>query len=537
MKILRFFLRDSPRLLCAAVLFGALSGVSSAALLALINNHLNGHRVLLSDAVTHFFGLILLTMLSSLVSRILAIQMSEQSIDDLRQRLCRQFVGTPLCEIEEGRADQVFATLTQDLNTIGQALASVPPLCISLFILMGCVLYLGWLSPRILVVLVVYLALGMVSVRALEGRATKFLQRSRDEWDILIGFFRALTSGIKEIKLHPQRREAFLTGPLEATSQSYRRNSILSSRIHALSNSWSQVLYFLFIGVILYALPEILDIDLRVLAGYTLTVLYMRAPIVVLLDTVPIFGRARVSLRKIEELGLTLSPEVPTLPPPPVAVFQRIDLVGLTHRYNREREERDFVLGPIDLCLRSGEMVFLAGGNGSGKTTLAKILVGLYAPESGEIRVNGRPVGDGDREWLGQHFSVVFSDSHLFDSLFGLESPAVDLDARAREYLLKLQLDQKVKVQGGAFSTTSLSQGQRKRLALLTAYLEDHPIYVFDEWAADQDPAFKQVFYLELLPELRARGKAILVITHDDRYFDVGDRLLRLDNGRLTAER
>jgi putative ATP-binding cassette transporter len=91
-------------------------------------------------------------------------------------------------------------------------------------------------------------------------------------------------------------------------------------------------------------------------------------------------------------------------------------------------------------------------------------------------------------------------------------------------------------VREGAFSTLALSQGQRKRLALLTAYLEDRPIYLFDEWAADQDPQFKEIFYHHLLPELRARNKTVLVITHDDRYYDVADRLIKLDYGKLVYD-
>ena len=76
---------------------------------------------------------------------------------------------------------------------------------------------------------------------------------------------------------------------------------------------------------------------------------------------------------------------------------------------------------------------------------------------------------------------------------------------------------------------------QPKRLALLVAYLEDRPVYVFDEWASDQDPTYKDVFYRQLLPELRARGKAVVVITHDDHYFSVADRCLRLERGKLVS--
>jgi putative ATP-binding cassette transporter len=211
-----------------------------------------------------------------------------------------------------------------------------------------------------------------------------------------------------------------------------------------------------------------------------------------------------------------------------------LELAGVTHAYRGEGED-GFLLGPIDLRLRRGELVFLVGGNGSGKTTLAKLLVGLYAPAAGEVRLNGRPVGDPQGEYYRQLFSATFADGHLFDRLLGLELAQVD--AQAEGYLALLGLGHQVRAEGGRLSTIELSQGQRKRLALLTAYLEDRPVYVFDEWAADQDPRFKEVFYTRLLPELKGRGKAVLVISHDDRYFHVADRVVRLDSGTIQEKR
>jgi putative ATP-binding cassette transporter len=214
--------------------------------------------------------------------------------------------------------------------------------------------------------------------------------------------------------------------------------------------------------------------------------------------------------------------------------FESLELVKVSHHYRREREDDNFLLGPVDLTLVPGELVFLIGGNGSGKSTLAKVITGLYPPAGGEIRLNGRVVGDHNRDDYRQCFSTVFSDYFLFDRMAGRGGPEADL--RARRYLERLHLDHKVSIRDGAFSTTQLSQGQRKRLALLSAYIEDRPFYLFDEWASDQDPLFKEVFYTELLPELRSMGKALLVITHDDRYFEFADRLVKLDYGRISQE-
>lgn len=174
------------------------------------------------------------------------------------------------------------------------------------------------------------------------------------------------------------------------------------------------------------------------------------------------------------------------------------------------------------------------GGNGSGKSTLAKLITGLYIPQSGELCLEGEAIVDSNREAYRQLFSAVFSDFYLFERLVSAE--ALTLDAQAQAYLEKLQLEKKVSVKDGQLSTTALSQGQRKRLALLAAYLEDRSIYLFDEWAADQDPIFREIFYTQLLSELKQRGKTVLVISHDDHYFHLADRILKLDYGCIESD-
>jgi putative ATP-binding cassette transporter len=191
-------------------------------------------------------------------------------------------------------------------------------------------------------------------------------------------------------------------------------------------------------------------------------------------------------------------------------------------------------LGPIDLELRAGQIVILAGGNGSGKTTLVKLLCGLYWPAEGILRVDGCSLREEDLEAYRQLFSVVFADGHLFQDLHGLGGPEVD--RRVRDGLEEMELAGKVTIESGRFSTIDLSQGQKRRLALLAALAEDRPVCILDEWAAHQDTVFKEVFYFGLLPALKAAGKAVLVISHDETYFDVADRVLHLREGRILQE-
>jgi putative pyoverdin transport system ATP-binding/permease protein len=198
-------------------------------------------------------------------------------------------------------------------------------------------------------------------------------------------------------------------------------------------------------------------------------------------------------------------------------------------------DENGFALGPISLSLQPGELLFIIGGNGSGKSTLAKLITGLYAPQSGSIELNGKPVTQDNVEWYRQHFSAVFSDFYLFDSYLGFDRDTLDVEVS--DYLKQLQLSHKVSVKDGVLSTTNLSQGQRKRLALLETYLENRPVYIFDEWASDQEPKFRELFYKQMLPELKRQNKIVIVITHDDRYFHLADHVIKLDYGKIEFDR
>ena len=537
MKLFLFFLRHSPKLISSSVLLGLCGGGATAALMALISEKLAGANSSFTRSWI-FAALVLIVLLANYASRIVMLHLSQRVIYDLRMDLCLQVSAVPLRRIEEVGGSRIVAVLSEDINVITTMLINMPSVFVNLSILLACVVYLGWLSPALLLGFLVFLGLAVATTKLPEKRAFNLMLRARASWDALMYHFLALTDGLKELKLHQPRRQAFFAGPLESAAVSYRENRLAGARIYAATSSWGQVLLFLFLGIILFERPLTADIEHQNLTGFLLTVIYLRGPIVILLDMAPLLMQAGASLRKVEDLGLSLTnlvgreTMVSWLPPP--APCERIDLVGIVHNYDWERKDQTFLLGPLDLTIRGGELIFLVGGNGSGKTTLIKLLAALYLPDAGELRYNGEPVTNENREWYRQHFTVVFYDFFLFGSFLGLE--LAGFDAAAQNYLRRLQLDHKVRVENGELSTMQLSQGQRRRLALLTAYLEDRPIYVFDEWAADQDPVFKEVFYLELLPELRARGKTIIVVSHDDRYYYLADRVLKLDSGRVVQE-
>jgi len=336
--------------------------------------------------------------------------------------------------------------------------------------------------------------------------------------------------------MHRNRRFDFLESLLLPTVVEHETLSMQARSLHNLAASWTQAVYFIFI-LALFVLAAAWQLSGQVLTTFALVALYARTSLNGLFGALPFLSDASVAAEQLEKLGVRLTQDAPDtsrttdVPTRPVC----LRLHQLQHTYWVQDKSNSFHLGPIDLEIASGELIFLIGGNGSGKTTLAKLLLGLYTPESGQIEWNGQPVTAETIDDYRQLFSVVFADFFLFDQLLGLEGVAGD--AQARLYLEKLQLSHKVQISNGSLSTLDLSTGQRQRLALLTAYLEDRPVYLFDEWAAGQDPEFKELFYRQLLPELRSRGKLVIVISHDDHYYDTADRIIKLDFGQVEYDR
>lgn len=539
MKLLKFILRSCRGIIVLTVVTALLSGACNAGLIAAVNEALNRSGAVGGWLIAVFAALGLGRLVSSYFAQVISVRFSQGTIAQLRRDLVQAILRAPLRQVEELGAPRLLVALTDDVYHVTQALLAIPILAVNVALLLGGAVYLAWLSLPMLLGLLGLAVVGAVGHRLLVRGAYRSLYAARDNEDQLFGHFRALTEGIKELKLHRHRRGVFFSRDIQETTEAYQQHNIMAENRFALAQHWSQLLFYLLIGLVLFLLPSLATVRPDALTGYVITALYLMGPLAGVLSSFSLFGRSNVALAKIEGLGISLATRAPetngAMPPEAELSFQRLELTAVTHSYHNEKDDSHFMVGPVNLTFRPGEIVFLVGGNGCGKSTLAKIIAGLYPPEGGEIRVDGRMVTEANRDDYRQLFSAVFSDFYLFSNFMGLSG--ANVDEQARFYLRQLHLDRKVKIEGQKLSTTSLSQGQRKRLALLTAYLEDRPFYLFDEWASDQDPEFKNIFYRQLLPELKARGKTVLVITHDDNYFSCADRIIKLDYGRIVYEK
>lgn len=537
-KLLGFLWRSSPGAFVLALLSGLVGGAGGVCLLALIPAALRSDAPRLGRLGLAFAVLCVLTIVARVATQVAMIRIAQGSVAALVRHLCERILALPLRRFEENDPGRLTAVLTEDVVVLTNALGGIPLLFINLTVVVGSFVFLGFVSPVVLACSLAFAAPAIASHQLLTTRGRWLLVRARTEQDALVGHFRSLIEGFKELKLHHERREAFLNESIRAAADRVRERNTAGFSLFAMVGGWSQFLYFGYLGFLVFGLPALVDVPREALATAVLTVVYVMSPLDGVLNWAPVIARAGASMARIEALGLSLDGRDteravagPITPPGPLTT--PLVLRDLTYAYPGEPGVDGFTLGPLSLTVRPGEMLFLMGGNGSGKTTLIKLLTGLYTPDSGSIRYNGRPVDAAAHDAYRQLFTVVFADGFLFPTLLGLD--ASDLDARAQRLLDELGLEGIVRVEGGAFSTTNLSQGQRKRLALATACLEDRPVLVLDEWASYQDPRFKKAFYLEILPALRARGKTLVVISHDDDYEYVADRVVHLTAGRVSG--
>ena len=524
----------SPGSLLTAGTAGLVSGFGSATLVAMIHQELTGLHASEQSQVYIFLAVCILVATSRILSRTLVLRLAQNAEHGLRMHLTRRILETPLEKLEDLGTNRLYTALTYDVYTITACVISLPGVIIDTTIVLGCLVYLAILSVPIFMVVSACLIFFMLSYILPIRRARRHLSVARDEQDQLYKHFNSLSQGLKELKMHRKRRYAFTTECLQESSCVLRNRNISGRFIYTITATWGEFLFFVLIGLLVFDMHHGVDTMSHTASGYAITILYMMGPLRNILGMISQFGRASIALEKVANLGLLLESTEREYPDSlSTRDGKKIELLNVTYSYGSRGSDEEFTLGPLNLSFSCGEVVFIVGDNGSGKSSLAKILTGLYTPHTGQIKMDGMVITSKNREFYRQNFSVVFQDFHIFKRLLGICPEAIDRDGQ--HYLRLLDLEDKIQLDNGTFSKLDLSLGQQSRLALLVAYLEDRPFYVFDEWASAQHTHFRDQFYRQHLASLKAKGKGIIVISHDDKYFDIADRIIVLDRGKVYS--
>lgn len=541
-----FLASRSPNRILLAVMAGIAGGIAYAALVPLILLSLAPVSPTLSEftrevapvvlgwQIQHwrfavaFLLLCIFALLARAASQILFGNVVDAAAAQLRLYLSERIRRLPIADLEAIGPSRLQSAIVLDVARMVDAAPNLPAVLINISTIFCALAFIAFLHIKVFLLVVAVIVLGVVSYRLPLILGQRSFARARDNRDGIQESIRGQLYGAKELRLNAGKYHDFMERGMRRLEAEVVRLSRRGNIIFYLALQYGNLIGFLAIGVVTYVAAARYGLSSEVLLSVVMAMLYIIGPINVIVNAIPALAQGTVALNKLNEL-LDRMP-VEDLDEGGMALpCDELQLREVSYSY----ADRDgFRVGPVSLTLRRGQVTFLVGGNGSGKSTLAKLITGHYRPVSGEVLFDHAVIDESNLFRARQSVSAIFLDFHLFTHLFGASEQAT---SKAEHYLHRLGLAHKVTLDDQRFSTIDLSDGQRKRLALLVAFLEQRDIYVFDEWAADQDPEFKHVFYTELLPELRRLGRIVVVISHDDRYFDQADQLVRMSNGQVTA--
>ncbi len=544
MNLLRF-LRSAPSAnWVTIVVMSSIAGFAGGAVLALINLGATAEgaetppSVSRTQLVVLFIITILIYVVAKQYSATRTAAILEQLVTEFRLRVCEKLRRAELEVVESLNRSEVFSTVTQESSRIAQSGFLATNLAQQALTLVVGSVYLAYLSPVAFCLFAIGSAVSVWKIVNHREALIAIIRKDAQKQAELFSYLDHLLSGFKETKLSQTKGDAILLGMTKIASES-RDLRLQTSRFFVNSSILADLTLYLLLGSAVFVLPEIIPTYADVIVKASLAILFVFAPLATVVSGLPQLTEVDHAIERLfrleRQLDETSGPidDAEAVRMPSFADFRAIRLRGVIYTYPKVDESEAFSVGPIDLEIRRGEVNFLVGGNGSGKTTLMKLVAGLYEPKSGEILVDEVVVTRRLRPAYRELFAGVFSDFHLFDTLYGIEQ--VDAEAVA-DLLERMQIAHKVTVRNGRFSTLNLSTGQRKRLALVASLLEDRPVYLFDEWTADQDPRFRKEFYETILRGMKRDGKTVIAITHDDRYWPVADHKFELDYGRIVVE-
>jgi putative pyoverdin transport system ATP-binding/permease protein len=537
LPLARLLRRGSERFNLEMAGFVVFAGLANAGLLAIINaaaenasNEAENGRLLLLFGIT-----IALYVYMQRFILFTSITEVEAILSGIRVEVADRIRNADLEALEHLGRSEIFGVVARETQNISQAASTLVMALQMTMMVAFSVAYLAILSKTAFFITIAMSWVGiMLHLRRAKALTAMLGEAQRKENEFL-SLLTHLMDGFKEVRLR-KSRSADLFQYLRAVSGTVQAVKTKSGREFSAHIIFAQLMFYALLAAIVFLLPRLSTEYSTVVLKLTAAILFIIGPLAGIVNAIPVYSAANVAAQNIfdieQKLTASSAPDRDGRPEaPPSAPFTRIEIRRAVFQYPDRGTGSVFRLGPIDLEVYAGEILFIVGGNGSGKSTLLKTLTGLYHSQSGSITMDDTLLSQETAAWYRSHFAAVFSEYHLFDRLYGLRDIPAE---RVNELLRLMQLSDKTAFENGRFTTLDLSHGQRKRLALLVALLEDRPILVLDEWAADQDPPFRRFFYEELLPQLKQQGKTIIAVTHDDKYFDRADRVVKMEYGEFV---
>jgi putative ATP-binding cassette transporter len=483
-------------------------------------------------AIGFFAACLLILVLRGTSGRLMNEVVTKLGLD-LKRFIYNKVTRAPIQDLEKVGFAALMAALTTDVDRLATGARMIPIILNYLIVLCGVVAMLAYINPGVMLFIGISAVVGIIFYQPFSIFGGRALYRARLCVNQVLEYNRGLIYGSKELKLNRSKRDAYI-GELHQIEDQHRKHQLKGGTLFLVGAQYAGMMNMLVIGLVAFVMTNFFSLSPDALIAIVMILLYLSEPMMGIVECLSSLVPARIAVMTMRKCMKQLRSE----PEPDTdqrIVINKISAVNLEYAFeikDQDQNEFQFQVGPVSASFRRGQVTFITGGNGSGKSTLSKLLSLHYLPGAGSVAVNDTPVTDDTRSQVRQSISAIYTDFHLFSRLYNVSD---EQTRKIPEYLQELKLDHKISLTDQKFSTLGLSDGQKKRIALFVSYLEDRDVYVFDEWAADQDPQFKEIFYSDILFRLKALGKIVIVITHDDRYFHLADQLIKMENGALKS--
>jgi len=277
MHVLRFLLNASRPMTIITTMVALVSGIFSGALVAVIHQAMKNpsHQGVI---IAVFIGVAAGKLITGYFSEVMLTLRAQKAVAALRVDLARKLQRVPFKSFEQLGQAKVFTTLTDDVDVLSQALYQLPAFAINIAVCVGAATYLIYLSWQTQFLLTGFVLIGAVIYRIVIRRAYRIYDQARTERDLLNDHFITLTQGIKELKLHRQRRTMYTEQSLQQCTDRLMKLDVKAQTRNMLAHITTHFLLIALIGIVLFVAPHLSSLSPSAVIGYVLVALFLMGP-------------------------------------------------------------------------------------------------------------------------------------------------------------------------------------------------------------------------------------------------------------------
>lgn len=486
------------------------------------------------DEKLFYFGLIATLVISSLIiSFIVGKKITwhfEKILIECRESICRNILGTPYDAIKD-RLSRIAPVLMFEVDEVRKFGKNLPGLVVAvaqILAVFGYMFHLSWQLASIVLTLFALTTAVMIVALPMQKRFERERSINRTKLHTKLELFNL---GYKNLSINRKHGDHFIDYSIHTPNYRVAEENTKIELVKIVLEQLVTALVLIGLGVFFLCGQNWMELSQPVITQFVVVMIFILPSFIRIIVFFNELKKVENAIEQINELSEDLNDVAPIINSKNIDSKKRDPLLSLENiEYQYGENKTGFKLGPISATINTNEIVIINGGNGSGKTTLFNIIVGLFQPHKGKIKYKGEVLTFDNIQSYRNKLCCHFTDSPVFDDI----SYISEAKFKKSDYFIdQLELKGKTNLSFFRISDFNLSFGQKSRLNLMRLLIEDKSIFILDEWAANQDVHFKEKFYLEIIPKLKKEGKTVILISHDDKYYSIADKVISLRNGQI----